>query len=173
MKKLKQYSSYHTWKHLVKSLILSKIDYCNVLFKGLPKILIQRIHRLVQACAGFVKYKSWELKDIANLSWLLIDERIDFALMKLAFNELNNKNMSENLQLKLSKDKWWLLKNSVILVHQNENIKPAYLEGANKVFNDLPNEIGEDICVMSFSMFKYKLKNYLFDKTIAKILSCS
>ena len=59
-----------------------------------------------------------------------------------------------------------------MLVHPNENIKPAYLEGANKVFNNLPNEIGEDICVMSFSMFKYKLY-YLFDKTIAKILSCS
>ena len=51
--------------------------------------------------------------------------------------------------------------------------KLAYVEKANKVFNDLPNEIREDICAMSFSMFKNKLKNYLFDKTIAKILSCS
>ena len=32
-----------------------------------------------------------------------------------------------------------------MLVHQNENIKPACLEEANKVFNDLPNEIREDI----------------------------
>ena len=60
-----------------------------------------------------------------------------------------------------------------MLVHQNENIKPAYLEEANKVFNELPNEIREDNYAMSFSMFKNKLKNYLFDKTIAKILSCS
>ena len=49
--------------------------------------------------------------------------------------------MPENLQLKLSKGKRSLWKNSVILVHQNENIKPAYLEEANKVFNELPNEI--------------------------------
>ena len=90
--------------------------------------------------------------------------------MKLVFNGLNNKNMPENLQLKLSKEKRLLRKNSVMLVHQNQNIKPAYLE---EVFNDLPNEIREDICAMSFSMFKNKLKNYLFDKTIAKILSCS
>ena len=60
-----------------------------------------------------------------------------------------------------------------MLVHENENIKPAYLEEVNKVFNDLSNEIGEDICAMSCPMFKNKLKNYLFDKTIAKILSCS
>ena len=36
--------------------MLSKIDYCNVLFKGLPKDQIQRV-KLIQACAGFVKYK--------------------------------------------------------------------------------------------------------------------
>ena len=60
-----------------------------------------------------------------------------------------------------------------MLVHQNENNRPAYLEEANKVFNDLPNEIREDICAISFSVFKNKLKNYLFNKTIANILSCS
>ena len=60
-----------------------------------------------------------------------------------------------------------------MLVHHNENIKPAYLEEVNKVFNNFPNETWEDICAMSFPMFKNKLRNYLFDKTIAKILSCS
>ena len=170
MKKLKRYTSYQTRKHLVESLILSKIDYCNVLFKGLPKYHIQRVNKLIQACAGFVKYKYGELKDIADLNWLLIEERIDFELMKLVFNGLNKKNLPENLQLKLSKEKRSLRKNSVMPVHQNENIKPAYLEEANKVFNDLPNKIRED---MSFPMFKNNLKNYLFDKTIAKILSCS
>ena len=145
MKILKRYTSYQTRKHLVESLILSKIDYCNVLFKGLPKYQIQRVNKLKQACAGFVKYKYGELKDIADLNWLLIEERIGFALMKLVFNGLNNKNMPENLQLKLSKGKRSLRKNSVMLVHQNENIKPAYLEETNKVFKDLPNEIREDI----------------------------
>ena len=151
---------------------MSKIDYCNVLFKGLSKYHIQRVKKLIQACAGFVKYKYGKLKDIADLNWLLTEERIDFALMKLVFNGLN-KNMPENLQLKLSKEKLSLRKNSVTLVHQNENIKPAYLEEANEVFTDLPNEIREDICAMSFSMFKNKLKNYLFPKTIAEILTCS
>ena len=30
-----------------------------------------------------MKYKYRELKDIAGFDWLLIEERIDFALMKL------------------------------------------------------------------------------------------
>ena len=41
-----------------------------------------------------------------------------------------------------------------MLVHQNENIKPAHLEEANEVFNDLLNEIRQDICAMLFPMFK-------------------
>ena len=130
LKKLKRYTSYQTRKHLVESLILSKIDYCNVLFEGLPKFQIQRINKLVQVCAGFVKYKYGELKNNAALSWLF-EQRIDFALMKLDFNGLDNKNMPENLQLKLSKEKRSLRKNSVMLAHQDENIKLGYLEEAN------------------------------------------
>ena len=101
---------------------MSKVDYCNVLFKGLPKYQIQRGNKLIQAFARFVKYKYGELKDIADLNWLVIEERIDFTLMKLVFNGLNNKNMSEDLQLKLSEEKRSLRKNSVMLVHQNETL---------------------------------------------------
>ena len=76
--------------------------------------------------------------------------------------------MTENLQLKLSKEKRSLRKNSAMPVDQNENIKPAYLEEANKIFNDLPNEIREDICATSFSMFKNKLKIIYLIKQLQK-----
>ena len=62
------------------------------------KYQIQRVNKLTQACAGFVKYQYGDLKDIADLNWLLIEERIGFALIKLVFNGLNNQNMPENLQ---------------------------------------------------------------------------
>ena len=58
-----------------------------------------------------MKYKYGKLKDIADLNWLLNEQRIDFALMKLVLNELNNKDMPENLQLELSKEKRSLRKN--------------------------------------------------------------
>ena len=74
LKKLKRYTYHQTRKHLVESLILSKIDYCNVSFKGLPKYQIQRVNKLIQAWAGFVKCKYGEIKDIADLNWLSIEE---------------------------------------------------------------------------------------------------
>ena len=55
--------------------------------------------------------KYGELNDIADLNWLLIEEVIYFAVTKLVFNGLNNKNMPENSQLKLSKEKPSLRKN--------------------------------------------------------------
>ena len=70
LKKIKRYTSYQTRKHLVESLILSKIDYCNVLFNALPKYQIQRVNKIIRACAGFVKCKYGELRDIADLNWL-------------------------------------------------------------------------------------------------------
>ena len=74
LKKLKRYTSYQTRKCLFESLILSKIDYRNVLFKKLPKYRIQRVNKLMQACAGFVICKYGELKDIADMKWLLKKE---------------------------------------------------------------------------------------------------
>ena len=68
LKKLRRYTSYQTRKHLVESLILSENDYCNVLSKGLSKYQVQRVNKLTQACAGFVKYKYREPKDIVNLN---------------------------------------------------------------------------------------------------------
>ena len=58
LKKLKRYTSYQTPKHLVESLTLSENDYCNVIFIRLSKYQIQRVNKLIQACAGFVKYRS-------------------------------------------------------------------------------------------------------------------
>ena len=95
LEKFKRCTSCQTRKHLVGSLILSKIDYCHALFKGLLKYQMQRVNKFIQTCAGFVKYKHGELKDIADLNWLFVEEKIGFALIKLVFNGLNNKNMPE------------------------------------------------------------------------------
>ena len=89
------------------------------MFNRLAIYQIQRLNKLIQACPGFVKHKYGELNDIADLNWLVTEERIGFALMKLVFNGLNNKSMPEILRLKLSKEKRSLRKNSVMLVHQN------------------------------------------------------
>ena len=75
--------------------------------------------------------------------------------------------MPENLQLKLSKEKQSLRKNSVMLVHQNENIKPSYLEEANKVLTTFQVKYEKKIFVQCRFQCS-KISFYLFDKQLQK-----
>ena len=65
-------------------------------------------------------------------------------LFNLCVADMTNK-LSESQCIQYADDStiYKNLQNSVMLVHQNENIKPkpAYLEEASKIFNDISNEI--------------------------------
>ena len=39
---------------LVKQLVISRLDYCNILYNGLPKKLIDRLQKTLNSCARFV-----------------------------------------------------------------------------------------------------------------------
>ena len=58
-------------KHLVETLILSKISYCDIVFYPLPKFLLARLQRLQFAMASFVtcKYVN-SISTILDLGWL-------------------------------------------------------------------------------------------------------
>ena len=49
-----------------------------------------------------MKCKYGELSDVAVVNWLLVEEKIEFQLMKFVFNGLDKINMPENLQLKVA-----------------------------------------------------------------------
>ena len=98
---LKRYAPYYLWKHLCEPLILSKLDYCNILFKNITTISKNRMKKLLQSCAGFVKCKYRCKNDILDLKWLLLEERIDSSILKLVYNGINKKNMPANLKLEL------------------------------------------------------------------------
>src|SRR6218665_3355370 len=71
-------------RHLVQSLILSRIDYCNVAFAGLPQRSIIRLQAVINAAARLIlRVKKFDhistlLRD--ELQWLKIGERIKFKL---------------------------------------------------------------------------------------------
>ena len=86
LKLLKRYAPYYLRKQLWKSLILSKLDYCNIFFKTLPQYQKNRMEKLLQSCAGFVKCKYGCKNDVIDLKWLLLEERIDSSILKLVHN---------------------------------------------------------------------------------------
>ena len=63
--------------------------------------------------------------------------------------------MPKNLQLKIAVEKRTPCKNSLTLLHENENM--TSVSRRNQQFtNDLPIKIREKICSMSFAKFKTK-----------------
>jgi len=70
------------FRHLVQSLILSRINYCNVAFAGLPQLSIIRLQAVIyiNAAARLVlRVKKFDHISILmrdELQWLRIGERI-------------------------------------------------------------------------------------------------
>ena len=86
--------------------------------------------------------------------------------------------MPENLQSDVVKVTRTSRKTSLTLMHENENILVQFLfslvQSQRNYQNSLsPSKIREEIWQSRLQKFKTKLKNYLFDKTLAKNISCS
>ena len=74
---LKRLIPYYLPKQIFESLILSKSDYFNILFKTLPQYKKNGMKKLLRSCAGVFKCKHGCKKEVIHLKWLLLEERID------------------------------------------------------------------------------------------------
>ena len=78
-KLLKNYTSFKVTKQLCESLVLSKLCYCNILFKSLPTIWMEN---LLQASARFVKKRYGNKEDFIDPKYLLLEEWIQLSILK-------------------------------------------------------------------------------------------
>ena len=44
LRKLRNFAPFHIRKRLVETLVLSKLDYCNVVFSAMPDYQLKRLH---------------------------------------------------------------------------------------------------------------------------------
>ena len=81
---------FHVKKQLAKSLILSKLDYNNIVRYPTDDYLIKRLQCVQLTVAGFVCKKFADLHDILKLKWLPIAERQEYHLAKSAYQAVNS-----------------------------------------------------------------------------------
>ena len=80
-------------KTLAVSFILSKLDYCNALFKNIPGYQIEKLQKLQNFAAKVILRKSrydHVTPCLIDLHWLPIKYRIDFKIAVTVFKCLNN-----------------------------------------------------------------------------------
>ena len=83
LRKLKYLAKYELRKQLAETLILSKLDYADLVFYPLPQFLLRRLQRVQFAAASFVLgHYVKNFRDVLKIGWLPINERRDLNLLK-------------------------------------------------------------------------------------------
>lgn len=65
-------------------LVMSKLDYCNIVFNPLPDYQTKRLQRLMNTCAGYVLSRYATVEDLKVLGWLPIKERLECGIARFS-----------------------------------------------------------------------------------------
>ena len=87
LRKIKNFTNYHLIfrKHLVECLVLSRLDFNDIIFYPITDCLLKRLQRIQFAAASFVfgRYVK-NIDSILKLGWLPMKERREWHLLKAA-----------------------------------------------------------------------------------------
>ena len=155
-------------KTLAEALILSKINYCNMVNDQLPKYLIKRFQRVQNTTAGYVYGRYVKTFDVINLNWLPIEKNIEMNTVKVAHKSLNNELWSNYLKLALIERKKNL---------RSSNLRPIIKQGDDYTFQQqatVYNNVLKDFKeINDFKAFSRKIKGFYKDKALLRVLSLS
>ena len=129
-------------KQLAESLILTKIDYNDVITYPANERLLKRLQKVQSAATGFVQNRFASAKDVLKLSWLPIHERRQFNLLKLAHKAIHNPHWPTQLNLEQYVPARTLRSSSTFNVHCNF-APTSFRHSAATLFNSLPANIRE------------------------------
>ena len=90
IRKLKNFAGYRLRKHLVESLVLSKLDFCETVYYPLPEFQLKHL-RVQLVAASFVPSRNVnDINDIVNIVWLPVRQWRDFHVLKLVHKALHS-----------------------------------------------------------------------------------
>ena len=168
LSKIKRFTPYYVRKQLAETLVLSRIDYGNAVYHSAPAYLLNRLQRVINASAGYVRRSYSNDNDIIKMRWLPIIERLEFSIAKLAWKSINSSDwpkflpMQKNPQTRTRRGQ---LKDTI---RCSTNIQTTFEYTASKIFNDLPTDCRS---CDDYHMFCKMAKKYFLDKALARNLS--
>ena len=167
LRKFSRFTPMKVRKTLAEALILSKINYCNVVYGQLPKYLINRFQRVQNTTAGYVYGQYAKTLDVINLNWPPIEENIEMNTVKLAHKSLNDKLWPDYLKLALTERKKILrLSNLGPIIKQGDDYT---VQQQATFYNNVPKKFKE---INNFKAFSRKTKGFYKDKALARVLPC-
>ena len=163
LKKIKRFAPEKTKKHLAEALIISKINYENIIYSNASQNSLTWLQKLLKVTCSFVNGCYSNSLDVILLGWLLISERIDFCIIKLAHKALYVTPFPSYLKLSFKKPSRYLRNKDEFLINNYDKNSNTFIGKARTLFNNLPYQI------QSMSSFKsLEVKKYLLDQAQAK-----
>ena len=167
---LKKYLDDKTVTMLIHNYVISRLDYCNVLYYGLPNYNLKKIQNVLNRAARLIRGLSPRERitpTLIELHWLPVKARIIFKMCVLTYQALGSgkplymRNMLKNFRpdtmvsLRHSDDPYRLEE-----PRSRTSIGTrAFERSAPRVFNRLPLDVKQS---PNCQVFKKRLKTYIF-----------
>jgi len=170
LRRIRHYVSRGVLKHLVTSLVLSGLDYCNAILAGLPASTLMQLQRALNAAARLVlglDRRSSITTALRDLHWLPVKHRITFKVATLMHQALHRRcpPYLADLVAFSSTDSHRQLCSSTtraatIQRTRTQFGRPAFSVCGPDVWNSLP----PSVCTVEslYSSFRHALKTHLF-----------
>uniref|UniRef100_A0A6I8SJP5 Reverse transcriptase domain-containing protein n=1 Tax=Xenopus tropicalis TaxID=8364 RepID=A0A6I8SJP5_XENTR len=167
--KIRPFLSTATAKLLMHALILSRLDYCNLLLTGLPNSHLSPLQSILNTAARILLLSSRRVQALPllkALSWLPIKQRISYKLLLLTFKALHSSAPHYISSLVSPYVPGRLLRSS----QSNRLVAPPTTTAVSRlkpfclaapyIWNALPDFLRRE---SSPSLFKTKVKDYLLE----------
>ena len=153
---------------IVQALVLSKIDYCNILLNGSPEYQIDKVQHIQNmACRVVCQLRKFDhiTLPMSHLHWLKVRERIKYKTALLMFKCINNQAPNYLMDIIPRRQDSRTLRSSTsnyipLKFTRNSQVgKSAFACIGPRVWNNLPSAITN---IGDINMFKKELKTYLY-----------
>ena len=167
LSQIRKYIDKDTCHKAVRSLITSRLDYCNSLLNNTTSQNLNRLQILQNKAARLIhrmpKFTTTSPL-IQDLHWLRIPQRIQFKTITLAYKSLNNQTPHYITELLHVRESRYNFRSScrIILEVPRINMRAgdqSFSVAAPKLWNALPNKIAS---ADSIASLKKQLKTHLF-----------
>ena len=167
---LKKYLDAKTITMLIHSYVISRLDYCNVLYYGLPNYNLRKIQNVFNRAARLIKGLTPRERitpSLIELHWLPVKARIIFKICVLTYQALNFERPRYLRDMLTS----FQPNTGVSLRHSDDPFRleeprsfsntgtRAFERSAPKLFNNLPLGVKQS---PNIKIFKRNLKTHIF-----------
>ena len=159
IRKLKHLTPFPVRKQLAECLILSKIDYNDIVSHPIPEYLLRRLQHVQLAAAGFVLGRYVHMPDLIKLGWMPIKERRENHLLNIVFKALHYNDWPSYLKLDIH-NPTQILRSSRETTLKVPLESGTFQDSASNVFNSLPSAARNSVV---FSDFKTQVRKYLIN----------